>query len=248
MEEKVKEERAKKVLTLSDKEVDDWWENKFKEYLRKKHDEVKEHPFWRTFSKDFHIDCLDKMRDLLNEFIGHFNAESLEKCPQATIMIELMHNIFDCILKAKIMQKNQHTTIMETNAFGNYVLCLQTALQLVHNYLDNIYSERDVVGYDPYLNWDKEKDTYDSCTYKTFTALANGDGTYRLVQFINKDEVDKLAEWNRDCAKFHAERAKEFAERGSKDYAEYQLKEAEYYKGKYEDLIDNKEKHYIIKQ
>jgi hypothetical protein len=119
---------------------------------------------------------------------------------------------------------------------------------LVHNYLDNIYSERDVVGYDPYLNWDKEKDTYDSCTYKTFTALANGDGTYRLVQFINKDEVDKLAEWNRDCAKFHAERAKEFAEGGSKDYAEYQIKEAEYYKSKYEDLIDNKEKHYIIKK
>ena len=248
MSEKDKQERVKKVLTISDEEVDAWWEDKFKEYLRKKHDEVKEHPFWRTFSKDFHIDCLDKMRDMLNTFIEHFNQESLERCPQATIMIELMHNIFDCILKAKIMQKNEHKSVMETKAFGNYILCLQTALQLVHYYLDDIYSEKDVVGYDPHLNWNDEENTYDSCTYKTFTALANGDGTYRLVQFINKDEVDKLAEWNRDCAKFHAERAKEFAERGSKDYAEYQLKEAEYYKEKYEDLIDNKEKHYIIKK
>ena len=40
--------------------------------------------------------------------------------------------------------------------------------------------------------------------------------------------------------------AKEMAERGS-EYAEYNVKQAEYYKEKYEDLIDNKEKHFIIK-
>lgn len=246
MEEKNKEERVKKVLTLSDKEVDDWWENKFKEKLREKHDEVKEHPFWRTLSNDFHGDCMDKMRDMLNEFIGHFNKESIEKCPQATIMLQLMHNLFDSILKARIMPKYDHKTIMETKAFGNYILCLQTALQLVHYYLDNIYSERDVVGYDPLLNWNDKEKTYDSCTYRTFTALENGDGTYRLVQIIKKDEVDRYAEWNKGAAVTYAKIAKEMTERGS-EYAEYNVKQAEYYKEKYEDLIDNKEKHFIIK-
>ena len=248
MEEKVKEERVKKVLTLSDKEVDEWWKNKFKESLRKKHDEVKEHPFWRTLSNDFHVDCMDKMRDMLNEFIEYFNKDTIERCPQALIMLELMHNIFDSMLKAKIMPKYHHKTIMETKAFGNYILCLQTALQLVHYYLDNIYSERDVVGYDPHLNWNDEEETYDSCPYTKYTALENGDGTYRLVQIIDKDEVDKFAEWNKEAATEYAKIAKDFAERGFKDYAEYNIKKAEYYKEKYEDLIDNKEKHFIIKK
>jgi hypothetical protein len=236
-----------KKSELTDKEVDDWWENKFKESLREKHDEVKEHPFWRTLSNDFHTDCMDKMRDMLNMFIGHFNRETIETCPQAIIVLELMHNIFDSILKAKIMPKYHHKTIMETKAFGNYILCLQTALQLVHYYLDGIYSERDVVGYDPRLNYNEEEDTYDSCTYKTFTALENEDGTYRLVQIIKKDEVDELAEWNKGAATEHARIAKDFAERGSQQYAESALKKAEYYNEKYEDLIGNKEKHYIIK-
>lgn len=222
-------------------------ENKFKEQLRKKHDEVKEHPFWRTLSNDFHVDCMDKMRDMLNFFIDHFNRDTIEECPQATIMLQLMHNLFDSILKAKIMPKYQHKTIMETNAFGGYILCLQTALQLVHYYLDNIYSEKDVVGYDPLLHYNEEKDSYDSCTYRTYTALENGDGKYRLVQIITKDEVEKLAKWNKDAATEHAKMAKYFAEHNQKAYAESSLKKAEYYKEKYEDLIDNKEKHYIIK-
>jgi hypothetical protein len=62
-------------------------ENKFKEQLRKKHDEVKEHPFWRILSNDFHADCMDKMRDMLNFFIDHFNRDTIEECPQATIML-----------------------------------------------------------------------------------------------------------------------------------------------------------------
>lgn len=222
-------------------------ENKFKEQLRKKHDEVKEHPFWRTLSNDFHVDCMDKMRDMLNFFIDHFNIDTIEECPQATIMLQLMHNLFDSILKAKIMPKYQHKTIMETSAFGSYILCLQTALQLVHYYLDNIYSEKDVVGYDPLLHYNEEEDSYDSCTYRTYTALENGDGKYRLVQIITKDEVEKLAKWNKDAATEHAKMAKYFAEHNQKAYAESSLKKAEYYKEKYEDLIDNKEKHYIIK-
>lgn len=222
-------------------------ENKFKEQLRKKHDEVKEHPFWRTLSNDFHVDCMDKMRDMLNFFIDHFNRDTIEECPQATIMLQLMHNLFDSILKAKIMPKYQHKTIMETNAFGGYILCLQTALQLVHYYLDNIYSEKDVVGYDPLLHYNEEEDSYDSCTYRTYTALENGDGKYRLVQIITKDEVEKLAKWNKDAATEHAKMAKYFVEHNQKAYAESSLKKAEYYKEKYEDLIDNKEKHYLIK-
>ena len=247
MEENYKEERVNMVLTHSKEEVDEWCENKFKEKLRQRHDEVKEHPFWRTFSNDFHADCLNKMKEMLNEFIGHFDEKTLKMCPQAVIMIELMHNLFDSMLKAKIMPKDNHMTIMETDAFGNYILCLQTALQLIHYYIDGIYSERDVVGYDPYLEYNEKTDTYDSCTYKTFTALENGDGTYRLVQIITRDEVGNLVTRNKDAVEFHAKMAKEFARSGSKDYAEYQLKETEYYKGKYEDLIDNKEKYYIIK-
>lgn len=222
-------------------------ENKFKEQLRKKHDEVKEHPFWRTLSNDFHADCMDKMRDMLNFFIDHFNRDTIEECPQATIMLQLMHNLFDSILKAKVMPKYYHKTIMETNAFGSYILCLQTALQLVHCYLDNIYSEKDVVGYDPLLSFNEKENCYDSCTYRTYTALENGDGKYRLVQIITKDEVEKLAKWNKDAATEYAKMAKYFAEHNQKAYSEDNLKKAEYYKEKYEDLIDNKEKHYIIK-
>jgi hypothetical protein len=76
--------------------------------------------------------------------------------------------------------------------------------------------------------------------------LENGDGTYRLVQIIKKDEVDRYAEWNKGAAVTYAKIAKEMAERGS-EYAEYNVKQAEYYKEKYEDLINNKEKHFIIK-
>jgi hypothetical protein len=190
---------------------------------------------------------MDKMRDMLNFFIDHFNIDTIEKCPQATIMLQLMHNLFDSILKAKVMPKYQHKTIMETNAFGSYILCLQTALQLVHYYLDNIYSEKDVVGYDPLLSFNEKENCYDSCTYRTYTALENGDGKYRLVQIITKDEVEKLAKWNKDAATEYAKMAKYFAEHNQKAYSEDNLKKSEYYKEKYEDLIDNKEKHYIIK-
>ena len=226
--------------------IDNLGENKFRESLRKKHDEVKEHPFWRTLSNDFHADCMDKMKDMLNEFIGHFNRETIAKCPQAVIMLQLMHNIFDSILEAKIMAKYHHKTIMETKAFGNYILSLQAALQLIHYYLDNIYSERDVVGYEPILNYNEEEETYDSCTYRTYTALENGDSTYRLVQIINKDEIGKYAEWNKDVAASYDKIAKGFIGRSS-EYVEHNLKMAEYYEEKYNDLIDNKEKYYIIK-
>ena len=247
MEENYKEERVNMVLTHSKEEVDEWCENKFKEMLRKKHDEIKEHPFWHTFSNDFHADCLDKIKDMLNTFIGHFSKEDFKRCPHAVIMTKLLHNIFDSILKAKIMPKYFHKTIMETKAFGNYILCLQTILQLIHYYLDGIYSERDVVGYEPCLNWNKEEDTYDSCAYNTFTALENGDGTYRLVQIISKDEADTLAKRNKELSISHTDLAKRFAEIGAKDYVECRFRDAEYYNEKYEDLIDNKEKYYIIK-
>lgn len=237
-----------KESTLTDEEVDSLWEKRFKDNLRKLHDEVKEHPFWKTLSNDFHGELVEKMRSLLNTFIGHFNRENINKCPQAIIMLELMHNIFDCTLKAKLMPKYYHMTVMEMQGFGNYIITLQTALQLVHYYLDDIFDEDMVVGYDPHFIFDDDKKKYVDCVlYRTYGARDNGDGTFRLVQIIKKDEVDKLAAWNKDASVGYAETAKYFAEHGQKAYAEDNLNKAQYYKEKYEDLVDNKEKHYIIK-
>lgn len=234
---------------LSDEELEARAEKRFKEErLRPLHDEVKGHPFWKTLSNDFHVDCVTKLRELFDQFIGHFTKDSINECPQATILFPLLHNIYDSILKAKIMPKHQHITVMEMNGFGNYILVLQTALQLVHYYLDNIFDEDMVVGYDPHFIFDSNKEQYVDCIlYRTYGARDNGDGTYRLVQIIKKDEVDKLAEWNKDATTEYAKMAKYFAEHNQKAYAESNLKQAEYYKEKYEDLIDNKEKHYIIK-
>lgn len=39
---------------LTDDDVNMLWEKRFKDKLRALHDEVKEHPFWRTLSNDFH--------------------------------------------------------------------------------------------------------------------------------------------------------------------------------------------------
>ena len=98
------------------------------------------------------------------------------------------------------------------------------------------------------FEFDKEKEQYVDCVlYRTYGARDNGDGTFRLVQIIKKDEVDKLAAWNKDASVGYAETAKYFAEHGQKAYAEDNLNKAQYYKEKYEDLVDNKEKHYIIK-
>ena len=233
---------------LTDEEVDSLWEKRFKDELRKLHDEVKEHPFWKTLSNDFHVECITKLRELLDMFIGYFNKETIDKCPQAVIMLELLHNIYDSMLKAKIMPKYNHMTVMEMNGFGNYILVLQTALQLVHYYLDGIFDEDMVVGYDPHLEFDEEKGKYVDCVlYRTYGARDNGDGTYRLVQIIKKDEVDKFAEWNKGASAEYAKLAKYFAERRQKEYAEDNLKKAQYYEEKYNDLVNNKEKHYIIK-
>ena len=233
---------------LTDEEVHSLWEKRFKDRLRALHDEVKEHPFWKTLSNDFHGDCIENMRSLLNTFVGHFNKDSIGKCPQAIIMLELMHNIFDCTLKAKTMQKYYHMTVMDMKGFGNYVLVLQTALQLVHYYLDDIFDEDMVVGYDPHFIFDNEKKQYVDCVlYRTYGARENGDGTYRLVQIIKKDEIEQLAQWNKEASEGSARTAKYFAEHNQKAYAEDNLKKAQYYKEKYDDLIDNKEKHYIIK-
>ena len=246
-----KEEEVRKIgkeSKLTDEEVVSLWEKRFKDELRKLHDEVKEHPFWKTLSNDFHVECITKLRELLDMFIGHFNKDSIDKCPQAIITIELLHNIYDCMLKSKLMPKYYKMTVMDMNGFGNYVLVLQTALQLVHYYLDGIFDEDMVVGYDPHFEFDKEKEQYVDCVlYRTYGARDNGDGTFRLVQIIKKDEVDELTEWNKNAAAEYAKLAKYFAEHGQKEYAESNLKKAQYYKEKYEDLIDNKEKHYIIK-
>ena len=233
---------------LSDEELEARAEKRFKEErLRPLHDECKEHPFWRTFSNDFHGECVDKFRSMLNTFIGNFSKDDYEKCPHAVMVLEIMHNIFDATLKAKLMPKYQKHTIMETKAFGNYILCLQTALQIVHYYLDGIFDEDSMVVYDPLLIFNKEKETYDRCEYKTFSARSNGDGTYRLVRIITKDEIPAVLKRQEDMRDGRIETAKYFREHGNAAYAATLDKERDYYQSCVDDLIDNKEKHFIIK-
>ena len=163
------------------------------------------------------------------------------------MVLEIMHNIFDATLKAKLMPKYQKHTIMETTAFGNYILCLQTALQIVHYYLDDIFDEESMVAYDPYLAFDKDEDTYNRCEYKTYGARDNGDGTYRSVRIITKDEVPAVLKRQEDMRDGRIETAKYFREHGNAAYAATLDKERDYYQSCVDDLIDNKEKHFIIK-
>ena len=130
-------------------------EIKFKEKLRERHDVCKEHPFWRTLSNDFHVDCVDMLKSLMSTFVGYFTRDELNKCPHALLLYPIMHNMFGCILKAKIMPKYDNVTIMETKAFGNYVMCLQTALQIIHYYIDGIFDEESMLSYDPLFNYDE---------------------------------------------------------------------------------------------
>jgi len=220
---------------------------KFKDDLRKLHDEVKNHIFWITLSNDFHADCVNKLKELMNTFISHFSKDDIDRCPQAVILLRLMHNTFDMILKAKLMPKYHHQTIMETKAFGNYILCLQTCLQLIHYYLDNIFDEESVVGYNPYLHFDDVKEVYTTCDYQTFGARENGDGTYRLVRVIKKEEVNGLIEYNTNAAVEYAKMVKYFVEHNQEKYAECNLKKAKYHEECVEDLKNNKAKHFIIK-
>lgn len=246
-----KKDEVKKIASeckLSDEELDAYWEKRFKEVnLRPLHDACKEHPFWKTFSNDFHTECVDKLKEALNMLIGHFSREDYVKCPHAVILLEVMHNLYDCILKSKLMPKYQKMTVMETKAFGNYILCLQTALQIVHYYLDGIFDEDSVVSYEPIFHYDNEKDAYTSCTYRTYGARSNGDGTYRLVRIITKDEIPavlKRCEEMRDGRKSTADY---FRKNGNVSYAETLDKERDYYQSCVDDLKDNKGKHFIIK-
>ncbi len=221
-------------------------ENSFKDKLRKEHDECKEHPFWKTLSNDFHADCVDKLKKMMNSLVN-YNSDKLDKCPYAILLLPIMHNVFDCILRAKIMPKYYKKTIMETKCFGNYVLCLQTVLQIIHYYLDGIFDEDSMVTYDPRFEFDKEKEEYVDCTYKTYGVRSNGDGTYRSVRINSKDEVNGLIEWNSKAAEEYSKLVKYFEERGQKEYAESNAKIVEYHKSCVNDLKDNKEKHFVIK-
>ena len=247
-----KKDEIKKIASeckLSDEELKAYWENKFKEErLRPLHDACKEHPFWKTFSNDFHTECVDKLRSLLNEFIGHFSKDDYEKCPHAVIILEIMHNMFDATLKAKIMPKyHNKKTIMETKAFGNYILCLQTALQMVHYYIDGIFDEESMVAYDPLLIYSKEEDTYSKCDYRTYGARSNGDGTYRLVRIIKKEEIPAVLKRCEEMRDGRKNTADYFRKNGNPSYAATLDKEFEYYQSCVDDLKDNKEKHFIIK-
>lgn len=221
-------------------------ENRFKDKLRKEHDECKEHPFWRTLSNDFHADCVDKLKEMMNSLIRH-ESQELNKSPHAMLLFPVMHNVFDCILKAIIMPKYHKKTIMETKCFGNYIMCLQTVLQIIHYYLDGIFDEDSMVTYDPHFEFDKEKEEYVDCTYNTYGVRSNGDGTYRSVRIISKDEVDELVKWYTEATEQYARLVNYFAEHGQKLYAESNLKKAEYHKSCVDDLKDNKEKHFVIK-
>lgn len=212
------------------------------------HDEVKEHPFWKTLSNDFHADCVDKLKELIKLFIGQFSADDIMKCPQAVIILELMHNVFDSMIKAKLMPKYYHKTAMEINGFGNYIIALQTVLQLIHYYIDGISDEDVLIGYDPQFVFDEEKKDYVDCILKrTYTAKSNGDGTFRLVEIIKKSDVDELLKLNEEIAVGYAKLVEHFTKHGQKEYAEYNLKNAQYYSGKCEDLKNNKQKYYVIK-
>lgn len=222
------------------------------ENLRKLHAEVKEHPFWKTMDIGFHADCVDSLKCLLNTFIGGFLRNERDKNPHVTLLLPIMHNLFDSILKAKIMYKHMHKNITDTPAFGNYVLCLQTALQIVHYYLDGIFDEEEIVSYDPYLHYNKEKDTYDECTYKTYAVRKNDDDTYRIVRIITKDEIQGLLDYNKRAAEDYCNTVKTYGEkehvsRFDMEYAERCLKRAEYHKSCVDDLMDNKQIHFIIK-
>lgn len=221
-------------------------ENRFKDKLRKEHDECKEHPFWKTLSNDFHADCVDKLKEMMNSLVN-YNSDKLDKCPHATLLLPIMHNVFDCILKAKIMPKYYKKTIMETKCFGNYVMCIQTVLQIIHYYLDGIFDEDSMMVYEPHFEFDNEKEEYVDCTYNTYGVRSNGDGTYRSVRIISKDEVNELIEWHSKAAEEYSKLVKYFEENGQKAYAESNTKIVEYHKSCVNDLKDNKEKHYIIK-
>ena len=228
--------------------MDKIFEKKHKENLRKLHDTVKDHPFWKTLSNDFHVDCMEKMREMFDYFIAYFTKENIKYSPQAIILFECLHDIYDCMLKAKIMPKYNHMTVMEINGFGNYILALQTALQLVHYYLDGIFDEGMVVGYEPRFAFDKEKEKYTDCIiHSKYGARGNDDGTYRLVQIINKKEINEIIEIEKNHIKTYADIAKYFDEHNQKEYAEQNFKISKYHEEKYNDLINNKEKYYIIK-
>jgi len=222
------------------------------ENLRRLHDEVKEHPFWKTMDIGFHADCVDSLKGLLNTFIGGFWGDEREKNPHFALLYPIMHGLFSSILSAKIMYKQMHKNITDTPAFGNYVLCLQTALQIVHCYLDGVFDEDEMVAYEPHLHFNKDKDTYDECTYKTYAVRKNEDDTYRVVRIITKDEIPALIEDNESRAKDYAETAIRYAEKERPsdfdvEYANNCLKRAEYHKGCVDDLKDNKQIHFIIK-
>lgn len=222
------------------------------EILRQLHDEVKEHPFWKTMDINFHADCVDRLKGLLSQFISSVYITDRPKCPHITLMYPTMHNLFSTILKAKIMYRQMHMNITESLAFGNYIMCLQTALQIVHCYIDGIFDENEIVMYEPYLHYDKNNNTYDKCIYKTYGVRKNDDDTYRVVRIITKDEIPSLIELNESMAKDYAETAIRYAkkERPSKfdvSYAKSCLTNAEYFKSCAEDLKNNKEKHFVIK-
>ena len=242
-------EEVKKHINDSKEELDAWWENKFKDnYIKPLHDEIKEHPFWRTLSNDFHYDCSQKLRELLNKFIGHFTRDELVKSPHAILIQPIMHNMFDCILKSQIMPKyHDGHTIMETKAFGNYIMAMQTALQIVHYYIDGIFDEETMVSYEPTFKYDKDTGLYTDCTYKTYGARSNGDGTYRSVRIIVKDEILTEIKRNEEMRDGRKNTADYFRTHGNKPYAESIDKEVEYHQSCINDLKDNKGKHYIIK-
>ena len=178
-------------------------------------------------------------------FIGHFSKEDVDKCPHAVLIYPILHNVFDCILKTKLMPKyHGGKTIMESKAFGNFILCMQTALQIVHYYLDDIFDEDSIVSYEPVLHFDENEDTYTRCTYRTYGAKSNGDGTYHSVRIITKDEfADELAK-NESMLESCKEEQKTTS---SSWWAKKLDTKIEYYADVVEDLKNNTEKYYIVK-
>ena len=138
-------------------------------------------------------------------------------------------------------------TIMETKAFGNFILCMQTTLQIIHYYLDGIFDEDSIVSYEPMLIFDKNADTYSKCIYRTYGARNNGDGTYRLVRIITKEEVPEVLKQQEMIRDGRANTANYFRTHGNEAYAKVLDAECEYYQECINDLKDNKEKHFVIK-